>query len=317
MKKIFHITIIFLFIGISAFSQNDSIESLVKKASSVNYSMSELTDFAKQNINKKKDLAKFFYYWVGSNIQYDEITLQNVLNGEISNEEFNNLQSIENVFETRKGVCAGYAQLYKWFMNQMGIEVYVVTGYIRDERNHYVELELDDNSRHAWNVIKLDGTWIILDSTWGTSQDSTVSNFYFDMKPELAIITHFPEQEKWQLLEKPLSLSEFNNSKFIKPVWFHVGFTDIPSLKEDSQYYYFVYRSNPDKEWSTLWMYSLENGNYTIIRNTTRIDQDGFTYIRFEKTQVPEKAFYKMQLNRFNTEESTSTSIFNVFYFKT
>ena len=137
------------------------------------------------------------------------------------------------------------------------------------------------------------------------------------MKPEIAIITHFPEQEKWQLLEKPLTLNEFNNSKFIKPVWFHVGFTDIPSLKEDSEYYYFVYRSNPDKEWETLLMYSNENGNYKLILNTTRINQDGFTYIRFNKTLVPKKAYYKMQLNRFNMEKGTSTAIFDVFYFKT
>jgi len=306
-----------LFIVISSFSQNDSIHSLVKKASAMNYSMSDLADFAKQNVNGKRNLAKFFYYWIGSNIQYDDITLQNVLNGDISNEEFHKLQSIENVFETRKGVCAGYAQLYKWFMDEMEIEVDVVTGYIRDERNHYVELELDDDSRHAWNVIKLNNKWIILDSTWGTSQDSSVSDFYFDMKPEIAIITHFPEQEKWQLLEKPLTLNEFNNSKFIKPVWFHVGFTDIPSLKEDSEYYYFVYRSNPDKEWETLLMYSNENGNYKLILNTTRINQDGFTYIRFNKTLVPKKAYYKMQLNRFNMEKGTSTAIFDVFYFKT
>jgi hypothetical protein len=48
-KKIIYITTIFLFTVISSFSQNDSIESLVKKASAMNYSMSDLADFAKQN----------------------------------------------------------------------------------------------------------------------------------------------------------------------------------------------------------------------------------------------------------------------------
>ena len=136
------------------------------------------------------------------------------------------------VFENRKGICAGYAQLFYWFMQEIDIETNIVTGYIRDERNHYIELELDFDSRHAWNAIKINEKWILVDSTWGTSQDSTVSDFYFDMKPEWAIISHFPDESKWQLLKKHISIEEFNNSKFIKPIWFFVGFSNIPELKK-------------------------------------------------------------------------------------
>ena len=51
-----------------------------------------------------------------------------------------------------------------------------------------------------------------------------------NIKPEFSIITHYPENDKWQLLEKPLTLEEFNNSQFIKPIWFKIGFTEIPNF---------------------------------------------------------------------------------------
>src|SRR5690606_17831894 len=113
----------------------------------------------------------------------------------------------------------------------------IISGYIRDERNHYVEFTKDDGFRHGWNAIKLNEKWILVDTTWGTSSDSTTSEFYFDMKPEWAIITHFPEDSNWQLLKKPLTLEEFNNSKFISPIWFFVGYSDIPKLMSDKDYY--------------------------------------------------------------------------------
>ena len=116
-----------------------------------------------------------------------------------------------------------------------------LTGFIRDDRNHYVELESDSDFSHAWNAIKLNGRWILIDTTWGTSLDENVSDFYFDMDPERAIITHYPKKSSWQLLKEPLSLKAFNESKFIKPIWFKVGYSDKPQLKHDSKYYYFIF----------------------------------------------------------------------------
>src|SRR5690606_6179033 len=148
----------------------------------------------------------FFYYWIGSNIEYDQQTLQKLINGTMTNQEFTRSQNEYEVFENKKGVCAGYANLFKWFMDEVDIETAIISGHIRDERNHYVELFKDDNFRQAWNAIKLNNECILVDSTWGTSNENTTSEFYFDMKPEWAIITHYPEDSKWQLLEKPLTL---------------------------------------------------------------------------------------------------------------
>ncbi|MCF6350550.1 MAG: hypothetical protein L3J23_05905 [Flavobacteriaceae bacterium] len=304
MKRTFYITFfIFLFIN-SVFSQNESVKELVKKTNELNLDMWDLTTFAEENIKDKEKLAKFFYYWIGSNIEYDEETFQKIINGTISNEDFSKSQDEYVVYNNRKGVCAGYAKLYKWFLNWVDIETVVVSGHIRDERNHYVELETDDNYRHAWNAIKLNNKWLLVDSTWGTSNEETQSEFYFDIKPEFSIITHYPKESEWQLLEEPLSLEEFNNSKFIKPIWFFVGFSDIPKLKSDNEYYYFVFKNNPNSDWSVNLQYSTDNINFESIKGIVPIVQDGNTYYRFEKTLISEKAFFKVNISELKQNEN-------------
>ena len=307
----------FLIFLSSASSQNESVKSLVDKTKDLNLDMWDLVEFAQKNIKEDIELARFFYYWIGSNIQYDYEFLRKKREGKYISKELFEKQDEYNVYLNRKGVCAGYTNLFKWFMDEVDIKSVYISGHIRDERNHYVQLESDDNFRHAWNAIKLNDKWMIIDTTWGTSQDSSVSDFYFDMKPEVAIISHFPKERKWQFLENPLSLEEFNRSKFIKPIWFFIGFSDIPKLKEDNNNYYFVYRTNPNKKWSVQLMYSVDNKNFGPIENTTIIDQDGFTYIRFNKTQTRRKAFYKVNIYLFKYYENIEPIYSNIINFKT
>ncbi len=215
-------------------------------------------------------------------------------------EEYIKKQDEFQVYENRKGVCAGYANLFEWFMKEIDVEVENVSGHIRDERNKYVELESDDDFRHAWNVVKISGKWMIVDTTWGTSLNPIVSDYYFDVKPEQSIITHYPKNKKWQLLDKSLSLDEFNKSKFINRIWFFKGFSDIPKLKKDSKYYYyFIYKTNPIKEISIDLQFSADNLTFNSIQNITKIDQDGFTFLKFNKSIITKKAYFKVNLKKY------------------
>jgi len=302
MKRTFCITFFILFLTNSVISQTESIKALLEKTNELNLDMWDLTTYAEENLKDKEELAKFFYYWIGSNIQYDEETFSKVISGELSNEKFWELQDESVVYENRKGVCAGYANLYKWFLDWADIETVVISGHIRDLRNHYVELESDDNFRHAWNAIKLNDKWILVDTTWGTSKDQETSEYYFDIKPEFSIITHYPENKKWQLLEMPLTLAEFNNSQFVKPIWFMIGFTEVPKLMADKDFYYFTFQDLPKNEWSVSLKMSADNLNFEPIKDIEVIDQDGRIYFRFGKEQVPKTAFFKIKIVKFKND---------------
>ena len=285
--------LVFLILTNFAYSQDVSIKSLVEKTNELNLDMWDLTTFAEKNIKNKEQLAKFYYYWIGSNIKYDRELLNK--KETISNKEFWKTQKENIVYNSRKGVCAGYAKLYSWFLEWADIETIVISGHIRNQKNHYVKLDADDNFRHAWNAIKINGKWILVDTTWGTSNNSEISDFYFDIKPEFAIITHFPEDKKWQLLEKPLSLNEFNQSKFINSIWFFKGFSNIPKLKTDKEYFYFEYKINTDN-WKVDLLYSSDNLKFKTVDDVTKIDQDGNTYLKFPKNQMPEHIFFKVNI---------------------
>ncbi len=52
---------------------------------------------------------------------------------------------------------------------------------------------------------------------------SSASAFFFLTDPEEFIYSHMAMDEKWQLLQKPISLKEFEKMPFLKPFFFEVG----------------------------------------------------------------------------------------------
>lgn len=309
LKK--NLTIITLiFFNIFLYSQTRSAKDLVSEISNKNFTMSELVSYANENLTDSIDKAKFFYYWIGSNIMYDKELYQKHSDSSYNYEDdYSYNFEPSSIFEKKLAVCSGYSNLFNWFMEQLGIESVIIIGHIRNERNHYVELESDSSFGHAWNAIKINGRWMIVDTTWGMSSNPVVSDFYFDIAPEKAIITHYPEEESWQLLENPLSLEKFNNSKYIKSIWFIVGFSDIPKLKKDDNYYYFVFRSNPDRKWSVKLLFSIDNMNFQPVQNIKTIIQDGYTFLKFDKSQMPKTTFFKVNLIELYYDGFSSSSL--------
>lgn len=48
-------------------------------------------------------------------------------------------------------------------------------------------------------------------------------DFYFLTDPEEFIYTHFPDEERWQLLDAPVSLEEFEKRVFKTSAFFNMG----------------------------------------------------------------------------------------------
>lgn len=67
--------------------------------------------------------------------------------------EFNDSFTAYGALLKGKCVCAGYAAAFKLLADSAGLESIVVTGM------------LEGTMSHAWNKVKLDGTWEVVDST--------------------------------------------------------------------------------------------------------------------------------------------------------
>lgn len=73
---------------------------------------------------------------------------------------------------------------------------------------------LDEKDSHAWNSVKIDEKWFLVDCTWGAKESQ--NDFYFLIDPHHLINTHLPymndnliKSNEWQLLSTPVSIDDF------------------------------------------------------------------------------------------------------------
>ena len=68
------------------------------------------------------------------------------------------------------------------------------------------------------------------------------------------------------------------------------------------EFYYFMFEDLPNNDWSVSLKMSTDNLNFEPISDIQVIDQDGRTYFRFGKVQVPEKAYFKVKIVKFEND---------------
>lgn len=161
--------------------------------------------------------ARGIYTWLTAHISYDDKSYNSDNYGD---------NSAEGVLRSKKAVCAGFADLYTALGLRMGLHIKTVIGYAKGYG--YTEGDGFDDSNHAWNAIEIDGIWRIFDATWGEGYGETgskgqlvsVKQFnadWFDVEPEYAIFSHFPEDPADAHLSVKLSLAEYVRLPYYTP----------------------------------------------------------------------------------------------------
>jgi hypothetical protein len=117
-----------------------------------------------------------------------------------------------------------------FFYRSLDITCKKISGYAKGYGDNPGDvISYDQEINHAWNIVKLDGTWQFIETTWGAGYidenkkfNKKFTNFYFLTAPQSFITNHFPymnnnieDSKQWQLLENPLTLEVY--SKSIKP----------------------------------------------------------------------------------------------------
>ncbi len=152
-------------------------------------------------------LVKALHDYVIVRLAYDYEMLAAVKRGE----GVRSSQEPDDVFSSRRAVCAGFAKLLAAMGKEVGVEIAYVTGQGSRDGTEV------DGSRHAWNAARIDGSWYLIDATWDDDTRSDYETTYLFTPPELFGLDHFPEESQWQLRSAPLSRSEFMRQPMIRP----------------------------------------------------------------------------------------------------
>lgn len=199
-----------------------------------------LADYFLKVAETDAEKARAIYRWITDRITFDrEAFFQNKLL-QVSGSE---------VLQFRKAVCSGYVILFQDLARAMGLKVRIIDGHSKgygfDPGDGSTLLE-----NHSWIAAEIDGVWQLIDPTWGAGYllaDSGefvphFSEYYFFTDPDQLIFTHFPRDKKWQLLEQPISETEYLELSVVTSFFFQWGldFIEDPNLYIDTDGKYFT-----------------------------------------------------------------------------
>ncbi len=126
------------------------------------------------------------YAWVTDRMQYDTDSYRR---GQEKH------QTAQQALSARVATCEGFSNLFEDLAKHAGVPVVTVIGYVKDALHQKGEGFAKTN--HAWNLVQLNGRWLLIDSTWGAGFDDgdrfvkRFDPFYFLIPPEEVALTHF------------------------------------------------------------------------------------------------------------------------------
>jgi hypothetical protein len=184
---------------------------------------SDLAEYLKRQAKNDLEKARLAYSWIATHIRYDDKAFNT---GQYNDE------SADSVLVSRTAVCEGYSSLFQELGNLMGLEVEKISGYAKGYG--YQPGDKFQDTDHAWNAVKIDGTWQLIDVTWGSSNSETTNEglkstmrfdpYWFCVSPEAFIFSHLPENNDWQLISQTVTLKQYEDLPFIHDSFFKMGF---------------------------------------------------------------------------------------------
>jgi hypothetical protein len=175
---------------------------------------------------------KNIHDWIALHISYDD---KAYLSGRIPE------QSYTSVLKRRRGVCDGYAGLFRTMCEIAGFECTKVRGYSRGygyEEDKKEKIE----TNHAWNAVRIGEAWYLVDVTWDAGYLSDSGSFvpeyetsYLFIPPGGMVYTHFPDNRSWQLLKTPYSRKEFLDLPYLTGEYYMVFDGPPQGLKKENR----------------------------------------------------------------------------------
>jgi hypothetical protein len=215
------------------FSAVDSFAMTIKYDNDIYKLTKELTSPYQQDIQK----ARSIFRWLTHNISYDyKLFNKGGVKGPVCKQGENCEQVYRDwerdyfhkVLKKKKGVCDGYARIYKRMCEIAGLRCEMIDGYTKSKP---YQVGIMGIVNHSWNAVWIDSAYILLDATWAAgycSEDESTSkltgftkrfNEYYWM-PSFQDLSrnHFPKDPKWIFANNYTKEKYANNPYYASPL---------------------------------------------------------------------------------------------------
>ena len=190
----------------------------------------------------EEEQVRAIFTWITHHIRYDKRQARRYTPGQGealragSEAELERLEQarieekLDRMLRKRKGVCQDYTWLLQAMLKTIGIESAFVSGYSRTSPEQMGRTPRQPT--HAWNAVRVNGDWQLLDLTWSTDMEEYGGNGFFLMPPAEFLKSHYPSEEKWQLVDSLITLEEWADR-----VYWYKSYNrhDISDLRVDGE----------------------------------------------------------------------------------
>ncbi|HPH02451.1 MAG TPA: transglutaminase domain-containing protein [Spirochaetota bacterium] len=136
--------------------------------------------------------------------------------------------------KTKRTTCGGFARLFKMMADQAGLEALTVTGVSRN----YIGLARNTAAGHAWNAVRIDGIWHIIDATADNrggfendefGEQKTYRDGSLFLSPAAKRISNLAHKPEEQFVTPSLSVSEFLSRPLLYDSILRYGMEPLPA----------------------------------------------------------------------------------------
>ncbi|XP_060080182.1 lim and transglutaminase domain protein ltd-1-like [Ylistrum balloti] len=126
-----------------------------------------------------------------------------------------------------------YASMMCYLCSYAGLVCMVIHGFMKGSTYKIGQSVASNkiNMYGEWNAVLIDNVWRHVNAYWGAcavmGDDDEATTFHLDETffipdPENLAYTHFPDEPKWQLLDRQMSMKDFEKRAFVKERFFEL-----------------------------------------------------------------------------------------------
>ncbi len=205
------------------------IDRLVQEAGPMKgYSLSYIVDSITKDCKTELQATRAFYRWEALFVAFDTRRFRHPGNA---------ADHASTALMERKAAGEGFARLFKAMCDLKKIDCVVVKGLLRRKLSDIGKME--EEAVHYWNVVTINNTSYLIDASLSGGQpDEKGKHFnkeYTDAwwlcNRKLFACTHLPDDKSLQLMEVPLTKSEFAQGPIVLPGAIVAGLVPTKTVK--------------------------------------------------------------------------------------